>query len=46
VALDIDRRSWLATAAVILLVLVVWKLVDYRMQPPPPPRMSKQPAMP
>jgi cytochrome c-type biogenesis protein CcmH/NrfF len=30
-------RLWIATAAVIVLVVVVWKIIDYRMQPPPPP---------
>jgi len=30
-------RFWIATALVILVVLAVWKFIDYRMQPPPPP---------
>jgi hypothetical protein len=30
-------RLWIATAAVIVLVVVVWKIIDYRMRPPPPP---------
>ena len=29
-------RLWLATAAVIILVIAVWKFIDYRMRPPPP----------
>jgi hypothetical protein len=30
-------RLWIATAAVIILVIAVWKFIDFRMQPPPPP---------
>ena len=30
-------RYWIATAIVILVVLAVWKFIDYRTQPPPPP---------
>jgi hypothetical protein len=30
-------RRWIATAIVILVVIAVWKFIDYRMQPPPPP---------
>jgi hypothetical protein len=37
-----NRRAWLATVAVIVLVLLVWKLIDYRMQPPPPPSKATQ----
>jgi hypothetical protein len=29
-------RLWVATAIVILVVLAVWKFIDYRMRPPPP----------
>jgi hypothetical protein len=29
-------RLWIATAAVIILVIAVWKFIDFRMQPPPP----------
>jgi hypothetical protein len=31
-----SNRLWLATAAVIILVVAVWKFIDFRMQPPPP----------
>jgi hypothetical protein len=30
-------RRLIATAVVILVVIAVWKFVDYRTQPPPPP---------
>jgi len=30
-------RKLFATLAVIVTVLIVWKFIDYRMQPPPPP---------
>jgi hypothetical protein len=30
-------RHWIATFAVILVVIAVWKFIDYRMRPPPPP---------
>ncbi|HEV3393265.1 MAG TPA: hypothetical protein VG103_07125 [Chthoniobacterales bacterium] len=30
-------RHWIATFVVILVVLAVWKFIDWRMQPPPPP---------
>jgi hypothetical protein len=30
-------RYWIATAIVILVVIAVWKFIDYRTQPPPPP---------
>lgn len=30
-------RKILATIVVVLTVLIVWKAIDYRMQPPPPP---------
>ena len=29
-------RRWIATAIVVLVVVAVWKFIDYRMQPPPP----------
>jgi len=34
-------RLWLATIAVIVLVIAVWKVIDYRMRPPPPPGEAK-----
>ncbi len=30
-------RRWIATALVVLVIVAVWKFIDYRMQPPPPP---------
>ena len=30
-------RMSMATAVVIVTLLVVWKVIDYRSQPPPPP---------
>jgi hypothetical protein len=30
-------RRWFATIVVILVVIAVWKFIDYRTQPPPPP---------
>jgi hypothetical protein len=30
-------RYWIATVVVVLVVIAVWKFIDYRMQPPPPP---------
>jgi hypothetical protein len=30
-------RFWVATVAVILVVIAVWKFIDWRTQPPPPP---------
>ncbi len=30
-------RMIVATIVVILTVAIVWKIIDYRMQPPPPP---------
>ncbi len=30
-------RLWIATVAIIFVVVAVWKFIDYRMQPPPPP---------
>ncbi|MBA2743888.1 MAG: hypothetical protein H0U43_06200 [Chthoniobacterales bacterium] len=30
-------RKLFASLAVIVTVLIVWKIIDYRMQPPPPP---------
>jgi hypothetical protein len=37
------RRRWLAAVAVVLLVLAVWKFIDWRMQPPPPPATHQLP---
>jgi hypothetical protein len=30
-------RRWIAAFAVLLLIVLVWKIIDWRMQPPPPP---------
>jgi len=35
---------WIATAVVILVVIAVWKFIDYRMRPPPPPHSVVTPA--
>jgi len=47
---DAGRRStarlWIATAVVILIVIAVWKFVDYRMRPPPPPNKIITPVPP
>ncbi|MEP6810758.1 MAG: hypothetical protein ABI992_10985 [Chthoniobacterales bacterium] len=32
------RRALVATVIVILTVLLAWKVIDYRTQPPRPPR--------
>jgi len=37
-------RYWIATVVVVLVVLAVWKFVDYRTQPPPPPNPVMTPA--
>jgi len=37
-------RLWVATVAVVLVVIAVWKFIDYRMQPPPPPHKVAAPA--
>jgi hypothetical protein len=29
-------RRWIAALVVVLLVVLVWKIIDWRMQPPPP----------
>jgi len=33
-------RAVLASVLVVLTVIGVWKFIDYRMQPPPPPRAA------
>ncbi len=30
-------RVWVAVVIVVLVVIGVWKFIDYRTQPPPPP---------
>jgi hypothetical protein len=30
-------RLWIATVTVLFVVIAVWKFIDYRMRPPPPP---------
>ncbi len=41
-----ERRTRQVVAAIItaLLVLVVWKFIDWRMTPPPPPNSITTPA--
>ena len=34
-------RFWIVTAIVILVVVAVWKFIDLRTQPPPPPAAQK-----
>jgi hypothetical protein len=36
----------LATVVVVLTVLAVWKAIDLRTQPPPPPASAVAPAVP
>ncbi len=33
-------RVFLASALVVLIVAGLWKFIDYRMQPPPPPAVT------
>jgi hypothetical protein len=33
-------RRWVAGLVVLLVVLAVWKVIDWRMRPPPPPTPS------
>ena len=37
-------RLWVATVVTIILVIAVWKFIDFRMQPPPPPNSSEVPT--
>jgi hypothetical protein len=37
-----QRREWLAAVAVLLLTLIVWGFIEWRMQPPPVPAVSGQ----
>jgi len=37
-------RYWIATIVVVLVVIAVWKFIDYRTQPPPPPHPIMTPA--
>jgi hypothetical protein len=30
-------RRWIAAFVVLVLVLLVWEIIDWRMRPPPPP---------
>ena len=39
-------RMVFATVVVILTVVVVWKVIDYRSQPPPPPVHATEQAPP
>jgi hypothetical protein len=38
------KRLIVATLIVILVVIAVWKFIDYRTQPPPPPHQVATPA--
>jgi hypothetical protein len=37
-----NLRLWVATLVVIIVVVAVWKFVDYRMRPPVPPPLPKE----
>jgi len=37
-------RKIIATFVVILVVIAVWKFIDWRMQPPPPPNKVEIPV--
>jgi hypothetical protein len=39
-------RRRIATIVVILVVIAVWKFIDWRMQPPPPPNDIDAAALP
>jgi len=39
-----NPRLWIATGAVIMVVIAVWKYIDYQTQPPPPPTNVATPA--
>jgi hypothetical protein len=39
-------RIWIATALVIVVVVAVWKFIDWRTQPPPPPHPVVAPTPP
>ena len=39
-------RMMVATLVVVLTVLAVWKIIDIRTQPPPPPNRVGAPATP
>ncbi|MFL6583168.1 MAG: hypothetical protein ACJ8KU_01465 [Chthoniobacterales bacterium] len=38
--MTIERRTVVAWLITVLLVVAVWKFIDYRMQPPPPPAQN------
>jgi hypothetical protein len=42
----LNTRSIIAAIITALLVLAVWKFIDWRMQPPPPPSRSVEMAKP
>jgi hypothetical protein len=39
-------RAWIATGVVIFVVIAVWKFIDWRTQPPPPPHPVVAPTPP
>ena len=39
-------RKFVATLVVILVIFAVWKFIDWRMQPPPPPNKIMIPVPP
>jgi len=43
VAMPTHKRLIIATVVVVLVVVSVWKFIEYRMQPPPPPHKMGEP---
>jgi hypothetical protein len=41
-ALPTNKRFWIATLAVIAIVVAVWIFIDWRMQPPVPPPLPPE----
>ncbi len=40
----VNVRAWMATLGVIVAIVVVWTIIDYRNQPPPPPNQIVVPV--
>lgn len=39
-------RAWVATLVVVIVILVVWKFIDWRTRPPLPPPLPPDPTPP